>query len=97
MGPFWETRPDCKGGFQTYGRQSGSFWNFLFFSFLWKHQLKRKKKLISHMWCGTISKVQSYLVTLKEAEKDKDEGRGQNSSSFFMQVKGLFLKTLFRF
>jgi hypothetical protein len=57
-------------------------------------ELSRKKEKDG---VALLSKVQSYLVTLKEAEKDKDEGRGQNSSSFFMQVKGLFLKTLFRF
>jgi hypothetical protein len=52
------------------------FLNFNFFSFLFfsvKAQAQKEKEL--SLTCGgNISKVQSYLVTLKEAEKDKDEG-----------------------
>jgi hypothetical protein len=37
----------------------------------------QKEKELSLTCGGTISKVQSYLVTLKEAEKDKGEGGKQ--------------------
>jgi hypothetical protein len=99
MGPFWRPGEIVKGASKL---MQGNLDLFeIFISFLFCESTSSKGKRImkekGKRWCGTISKVQSYLVTLKEAEKDKDEGRGENSSSFFMQVKGLFLKTLFRF
>jgi len=66
----------------------------IFISFLFCESTSSKGKRIikekGKRWCGTISKVQSYLVTLKEAEKDKDGG-GKKQFLFLYAGEGSIL------
>ncbi len=88
MGPFWRPGQIVKGGFQNLWKAIWIFLNFHFFSFLWKHQLKRKKNYLS----------QSYLVTLKEAEKDKDEReRGWKQFLFLYAGEGSIFRPFLDF
>jgi hypothetical protein len=97
MGPFWRPGEIVKGASKL---MQGNLDLFeIFISFLFCESTSSKGKRImkekGKRWCGTISKVQSYLVTLKEAEKDKDEGGGGKQFLFLYAGEGSIFKDPF--